>query len=97
MLAVIIAIDENLHHIKTGLQQLGYSVVDLKENQLTDVIIYYRDSQSNIFGGNLHNSFLSGLGAESGTLLINGYGKTLEEIQEIIKNRSYSPLFTNLE
>ena len=48
---VIIAIDENLHHIKTGLQQLGYSVVDLKENQLTDVIIYYRDSQSNILKG----------------------------------------------
>ncbi len=94
---MLIAIDENLHEIKAGLEQLGYNVVNLRENQLTDVLIYYRDDQSNIFEGNLHNSFLSGLGAEAGTLLINGHGKTIGEIDQILKNRSYSPLFTNLE
>ena len=97
VIALIVAVEEGLHNVREGLQQLGYAIVDVEGNETADAIIYYRDGQDTGIQEMSSNSFLSGQGAANGTFLINAHDKSIGEIDQILKSRSYSPLFTDFE
>lgn len=97
VIALIVAVEESLNHIKDGLQQMGYNIVDLKENEAADTIVYYRDGKDYASEEMSYNAFLNGKSTVSGTFLINAYNKSIIEIDQILKKRSYSPLFTGFE
>lgn len=93
---MIVAVERGLNDIKDGLQQMGYNIVDLGENETPDAIVYFRDGQ-NHSEGMLQNTLFNGESAVNGTFLINSYNKSIDEIDQILKKRSYSPLFTGFE
>jgi hypothetical protein len=97
VIALIVAVERSLHHIKDGLEEMGYDIVDLEENASSDAIVYYRDGQDHRSEEMSHNSFSSGASAVNGTFLVNAYDKSIDEIDQILKKRSYSPLFTGFE
>lgn len=89
-----IVVQESLSDIKDGLNNLGYEVVDINENNAVEAIVYMADGYDVQYHNNLINMD-SGIDMTNnkGTILINATGKTLEEIDKIIKCRVYSPLF----
>ena len=96
----IIAISKSLHGLKANLENLGYEVIfDDEIKTPVDVYIYVKDgSQPTLYSTNqmLSNVAFSDPFAMSqhvGTLLINGKDKSVEEIQYIIENKVYSPIF----
>lgn len=82
-----ISIEDQLTHLKKGLIDSGYEVYNFSESISSDVYIY---SESNTGLHNLNN-LINPVG--EGSLLIDGDGKNLNEIQYILSHRLYSPLF----
>lgn len=95
-----IAISRSLEQLKYELENLGYEVFfedDIKSPM--DIFIYSKgQDESSLY---LTNQLLNNISSTEpysandygGTLLINGYGKSLEEIRYIIENKLYSPIF----
>lgn len=95
---MIVAVENTLNEIKDGLEKMGYTIVDLKESESANAIVYYRGLNSDYSSNEMsYNTFLNGESAMEGTFLVNAYGKSIVEIDQILKNRSYSPLFTGFE
>ncbi len=97
----VIAISKSFANLKDQLEDLGYEVYF--EDQIkapVDVYIYSNDSgQGSLYSANqiLGSTFISGPDSSyehKGTLLIDGMGKTLDEIKFILENRVYSPIFS---
>jgi len=95
-----IAIQDGLETLKEKLTSLGYEVVSSEEiNFPVDAYIYYEqnDNQSLLMVNQRLNNIFSSVSPNMqpnyGTLLINAKDKTVEEIQQILTNRTYSPLF----
>lgn len=82
-----VSVEEGLRDIKQGLRSQGYEVYDFKDNIPSDAYIY---SGHNTGLHSLNNSINPGA---DGSLLVNADGKSLGEIQHILNNRLYSPLF----
>lgn len=89
-----IIVQEGLNDLKNSLDNLGYEVVDINDSSSAEAIIYMADGYDVGYHNNLA-SMNSGIDISNnrGTILINAAGKTTEEINNIIKNRIYSPLF----
>lgn len=86
---MVIAILEDLKDLGEALSQLGYKVVILgKYNYPIDAMIYasYIPDISYISSNNIPEE-------KYGILMINAKGKTINEIDSILKTRLYSPLF----
>lgn len=93
---LVVAVDERLKEIKEGLRKGNYQVVSFIENIPVDAVVYYQDGQykENTDVGMSYSSPLFQMGnGSSGVFLINGYNKTLEEIDQMLQKRTYSPLF----
>ncbi|KPU26751.1 hypothetical protein TR13x_08765 [Caloranaerobacter sp. TR13] len=89
-----IAIQKGLDDLKNNLKSRGYEVYDINENKEVEAIIYMADGYSIPY----IDSFISmdtgfEINRNKDVLLINATGKTLEEIEYIINNKLYSPLF----
>lgn len=82
-----VSIEDNLVNIKNELKSLGYEVYNFSENVTSDAYIY---SEKNTGLHNLNNWIKPG---QDGSLLVDVDGKTLGELQYILSNRLYSPLF----
>lgn len=82
-----ISIEDQLAHLKNGLIELGYEVYNFSDNISSEAYIY---SEKNTGLHNLNNSITPD---SNGALLIDADGKSLSEIQDILNNRLYSPLF----
>jgi hypothetical protein len=82
-----ISIDNNLISVKNILRSKGYELYDLSENVISDVYIYFEDNPG------LVNLYKNIHGDINGSLIINAFGKTNDEILYSINNRVYSPLF----
>ena len=94
--SLVVAVDERLKKIKEGLGKRGYQVVSFIENVPVDAIVYYQDGQykQNTGAGMSYSSQLFGMeNGSNGVFLINGYNKSLEEIDQMLQKRTYSPLF----
>lgn len=88
-----IVVQEDLYSIKNNLNNLGYEIVDINNNDV-EAIIYMADGYNIEYHNNLAN-MNSGIDIANnkGAVLINATGKTTEEIDNIIKKKIYSPLF----
>ena len=95
-----IAVSKSLTQLKDGLQNIGYEVFFEDEiNWPVDIFIYSQNNgQPSLYSTtqmlNSHtfsNSYPDP--GYSGTLLIDGTDKSIEEIRYIIENRVYSPIF----
>lgn len=93
-----IALTKSLAHLKYELENLGYNVLFEDEiNSPVDVFIYLYDDQRSLYSTTqkLDSAVSSSYPDHEyhGTLLIDGMGKTIDEIKYIIENRVYSPIF----
>lgn len=89
-----IAVQSGLDNIKSGLDGLGYEVVDINDSNSVEAVVYMADG----YNINYHNQLVSmnegeDISGNKGVMLINATGKTVEQIDYIINNRIYSPLF----
>jgi hypothetical protein len=82
-----ISIEDELAVLKKGLLDLGYEVHNFSENVSSDAYIY---SEKNTGLHNLSN-FINPI--LNGSLLVDADGKGLNDIQNILSHRLYSPLF----
>lgn len=81
----VIAVDERFRDLKEQLKAKGYEVVDLyQRNVPIDVCIYY-DNMKGFQNINPHTGM--------GVLMINGKGKSIADIEFMIKKGVYSSLF----
>ncbi len=89
-----IVVQEGLNDLRNSLNNLGYEVVDINENNNVEAIVYMADGYDIQYHDNLVNMD-SGVDMTNsrGTILINATGKTAEEIDKVIKSRIYSHLF----
>ncbi|MDK2798678.1 MAG: hypothetical protein PWP27_1171 [Clostridiales bacterium] len=98
---MIVAVQRGLENIKDKLREKGYDVVTFGEyNYPIDAVIYTgnRLEASFIKNNNIPNLMSQSLGMEHvdrsyGVLLINATHKTIEEIDTMLKRKTYSPLF----
>lgn len=83
-----ISIDNNLNDVKNRLMKEGYEVYNFSDRVIADIYIYSEAVMgfSNIFDNIKADSH--------GSLVINAYGKTYDEIKYSIERRVYSPLFS---
>jgi hypothetical protein len=93
---MVIAVQKGLTEIKEKLIERGYDVVTLGEyNHPVDALVYVGRG---IDMTHIPNSTMS-LGMNYtgdknlGTLLINASNKSIDELDRIIKKRTYTPLF----
>jgi len=91
-----IAISRSLSHLKDELQDLGYRIIFHDEIEYpVDVYVYQDDdAQESLYSANQVLSSITrpnptNSSKHSGTLLINGKGKSLNDIQYIINKRVY--------
>lgn len=89
-----IAVQSGLDKIKNELGGLGYEVVDINDSNSVDAVVYMADG----YNINYHNQIVNmnegeDISDNKGVVLINATGKTVEQIDYIINNRIYSPLF----
>ena len=82
-----IFISEELIHIKEELKKRGYDIIKETDNIAYDTIIC--DLKN---GGLLNPSIHNNIKGE-GTLIIDSGRKSIEEIEYILNNKSYSRLF----
>ncbi|NLD50099.1 MAG: YkuS family protein [Clostridiaceae bacterium] len=95
MVFMVVAVLNSLNHIKKELSERGYEVVDVeKYNYPIDAIIYEGDSFriSHISNNNMPEPVM-GLRSNYGVFIINSSGKSIAEIEDMLRTRYYSPLF----
>lgn len=92
---MIVAVQKGLDNIKNALAVLGHEVVDVENyNYPIDAIIYEGNSfQISHVTRNNMPQMSSGIRANYGVLMINSSGKSIAEIDDMLKTRYYSPLF----
>ncbi len=94
--SLVVAVDERLEELKDGLKKKGYHVVSFLDHTPIDAIVYYQDGKYTE-NKQAQMSYSFGLlGMEQNfdkVFLINGYDKTVEEIDQMLQKRTYSPLF----
>lgn len=87
-----IMVQKGLNHLKKDLIRFGYEIVSISDGAGAEAIVYMADG----YDIGYHSSLVSmsnGIDMNRGIVLINAAGKTAEEIDKIISNRTYSPLF----
>ena len=85
---MIVAVTPNLNTLANQLRELGYDVVMYGSyNHPIDALVYSGESlaTSNVTSANTGGSY--------GVLMINALNKTINQIDNSLKNRTYTPLF----
>lgn len=92
---IIIAVQSGLENIRSELQKRGYEVVDLESyNYPIDAMIYEGNSfQISHISRNNMPEMSVGKRVNYGVFIINSLGKTVDEIEDMLKTRYYSPIF----
>lgn len=85
---MLISIQDDLVALKSYLKSRGYDVADASEKLPSDVFIY---SQERMDFPDFENSITPSF---DGTLIINADKLSLSEIENMIKHRTYTPLFS---
>lgn len=95
---MVIAVENGLGDISRQLRERGYTIVSYPEyGGVVDAFIYKEDMiqsitqyQNSFTMGTLENHNSNG---SYGVLIVNANNKSVEQIEEILKKRLYSPLF----
>lgn len=92
---MIVLIERSLELIKKDLEKKGYKIFFIDENKKADVIVYNGEKFPSLalIDGSKHSMLTKKHKNSKGALLINGKKKNADEIIEIMKKGSYSPLF----
>ncbi len=92
---MVIGVQKDLVSIKSELRVKGYTVVDVENyNYPIDAILYEGNTfQISHITANNMPELKMGIRNNYGVLMINTFGKTISEIEDILKMRSYSQLF----
>lgn len=95
MVLIIIGILKGLDHVKNELEKRGYEVVYVEDYSYPiDAIIYQGSSfQMSYISRNNMPIVNAGVRPNYGVLIINYKGQSVEEIENTLKKRCYSPLF----
>lgn len=89
----IVAVQNGLNDIKKELEDMGYIIVDM-DSEDAEAIIYMRpDKEIPYISSSINMNTKFDFERQSGAILINAEGRTIEDIDRIIKNRIYTPLF----
>ncbi|MTI48636.1 YkuS family protein [Sporosalibacterium faouarense] len=89
-----IAVQKELYSLRSQLSSIGYDISDIEDNENVEAIIYMTDGYDIPY----ENQMISMADGEDmdnhqAAILINATGKTVDDIDNIISNRIYSPLF----
>lgn len=90
-----ILVQSELEDIKSGLNELGYSVVDMNSGTSVDAIVYMADGNDVGYHEKIMDVGANML-SSSGAVLINATGKTVEDVDNMISNKVYSPLINDM-
>jgi len=92
---LVVAVQSSLQNIKEELKKRGFDVVDLETyNYPIDAIVYEGNSfQISHISRNNMPEMSSGLRTNYGVFIVNSLGKSIDEIEDMLKTRYYSPLF----
>jgi len=92
---IVVAVQKGLNNIKRELKRRGYEVVDIETyNYPIDAIIYEGNSfQISYVSRNNMPEMGIGKRVNYGVLMVNSLGKSIDEIEDMLKTRYYSPLF----
>ncbi|MCX7842494.1 MAG: YkuS family protein [Clostridia bacterium] len=95
MVFIIVAVQKTLPEIIEGLKAKGHEVVDIETyNYPIDAIVYEGNSfQISYVSRNNMPEMVNGQRGSFGVLMINSLGKSVEEIDDILRLRCYSYLF----
>lgn len=98
VIKVVIAVESGLQNISEELRKKGYTIVAYPEYKgIVDAFIYKEDMinsirqyQNSVMNDTMENDYSNTL---KGVLVINANNKNINQIEAILKNRVYSPLF----
>lgn len=85
---MVVAVTKGMHDVEKGLLQLGYEVVEYGRYTMPiDAVVYY--------GSHLDSAQMtrSNFGGNTGILMINATNKSIQDIDNCLKRRTYTPLF----
>lgn len=89
-----IAIQKELYDIKSSLINSGFEIYDMEDGENVEAIVYMGDGDDIPYNNQLISmSDGDNLDDNQAAILINANGRSVEEIENIINNRVYSPLF----
>ncbi len=95
MVFIVVAVQDGLDKLKKELSIRGFEVVNLENyNYPIDAIVYEGNSFqiSHISRNNMPEATM-GMRANYGVFIINSLGKSVDDIEDMLKTRYYSPLF----
>ena len=92
---MIIAIEKGMGNLKQQLESRGYECFYIGENRIADAIIYKDRVNQPYF--DVNRASMTNMSGSYGTyshgaILINAGDKSIDEITNILINRTYSPL-----
>lgn len=92
---MVVAVQSSLHNIQEELKKRGFDVVDMETyNYPIDAIVYEGNSfQISHISRNNMPEMSSGLRTNYGVFIVNSLGKSIDEIEDMLRTRYYSPLF----
>jgi hypothetical protein len=92
---IVIGVQKDLNEIKSALRAKGYEVVDVENyNYPIDAVVYEGNSfQISCVSSNNMPTASMGNRNNYGVLMINSLGKSMSQIEEMLKMRGYSQLF----
>jgi hypothetical protein len=92
---IIVAVQQGLNNIKEALSARGYEVVEAESyNYPIDALVYEGTSfQISYISRNNMPEVSMGPRPNYGVFIINSSGKSIEEVDEMLKMRCYSHLF----
>ena len=87
-----VAVQDSLNEIKDELKRRGYNIISMEDGVEADAIVYMNEGNETPYIGDYdYNDELDSY--NKGAILINANNKSIDEIDKIIKNRIYTPLF----
>lgn len=95
MVFIVVAVQNGLDGLKDGLKAKGHEVVDAESyNYPIDAVVYEGDSfQISCISRNNMPEAVNGQRSGYGVFMINCLGKSVDQIDAMLRMRCYSPLF----
>lgn len=92
---IVIAVQKGLDSLKKGLKSKGYTVVDPETYNYPIDAMIYEGNCFNISYISRNNApeMKSGVRSNYGVLIINSLGKSIDQIDEMLRMRCYEHLF----
>ena len=84
---MVISLSPEIMHLKDPLENMGFFTVPFSKNDIpVDALLYYDENFIS------RNGLLMDTQTTQGVLLVNVRNKSIEEIEMILRYRTYSPL-----